>query len=80
MKIKHYVSCNVSKRREIKNGENYITLDISLKFASMENMKITSSEPKDYLGILGKVLITSLGLKTIGMPNKIQCMTLLMSV
>ena len=27
-------------------------------------MKITSSEPKDYLGISGKGLITSLGLKT----------------
>ena len=43
--------CNVRKHREIKYGENYITLDISLNFGILENMKITSSEPKDYLGI-----------------------------
>ena len=30
----------------------------------MENMKITSSDPKDYQGISGKGLITSLGLNT----------------
>ena len=34
------------KHREIKNGDNYITLDISLKFGSLEKMKIISSEPK----------------------------------
>ena len=55
---------NVMKHREIKNGEKYITLDISLKFGSMDNMKITSSEPKDYLVISGKGLITSLGINT----------------
>ena len=35
-------------------------------------MKITSSEPKDYVGISGKGLITSLGLKTIGKSNEIK--------
>ena len=40
---------NVRKHREIKDGENYITLDISLKFGSLEKMKITYSDPKDYL-------------------------------
>ena len=50
---------------DIKDGEKYITLDISLDFGSVEKMKITSSEPKDYQGISGKGLITSLGLKTI---------------
>ena len=30
----------------------------------MEKIKIKSSEPKDYFGISGKVLITSLGPKT----------------
>ena len=29
----------------------------------MDKMKITSSDPKYYLGILGKGLITSMGLK-----------------
>ena len=59
-------SCrNVSKHREINNGEQYIALDIYLKFRNLEKMKITSSEPKDYLGKSGKGLITSMGLKTI---------------
>ena len=31
--------CNVRKNREIKNGDKYITLDISLKFGSWEKLK-----------------------------------------
>ena len=53
---------NVRKHREIKLFKKYINLDISLKFGSLDKMKITSSEPKDYLGKSGKELITSLGL------------------
>ena len=53
------------KHREMKDGDNYITLDIYLNFGSMDRIKITSSKPKDYLGRSGKGLITSLGLKTI---------------
>ena len=34
---------NVRKHKEIKNGEKYITLDISLGFGSLDKMKITSS-------------------------------------
>ena len=34
---------NVMKHREINNGEKYITLEISLDFVSLENLKITSS-------------------------------------
>ena len=60
---------NVRKHREIKGGERYFTLDISLKFDSLENMKITSSESKDNLGISGKCLINSLGLKAIVRPH-----------
>ena len=56
---------NFSKHREIKNGKKYTTLDISLKFGSLDRIKITSSELKYYLGISGKGLITSMGLKTI---------------
>ena len=33
---------------DIKDGEKYIPLDISLDFGSMEKIKIKSSEPKDY--------------------------------
>ena len=34
------------KHREIKDGEKYITFDISLDFGILNNIKITSSEPK----------------------------------
>ena len=51
---------NFRKHREIKNGNQYIAFDISLKFGDMDNMKITYSDPKYHLGRSGKVLITSL--------------------
>ena len=34
---------NVRKHREIKNGEQYIDLGISLKLDCMDNKKVTSS-------------------------------------
>ena len=46
MNMKHYGRHNVSKHKDVKGSEKYVTLDISLKFASLENMRITSSEPK----------------------------------
>ena len=63
---------NVRKHREIKNGEQYNYLDISLMFGNMDKMKISSSEPKYYLGGSGKGLITSLGLNTIIRSKKIK--------
>ena len=54
---------NIRKHRDIKVIDKYVTLDISLKFDSLEKMKITSSESKDNLGISGKGFITSLGIK-----------------
>ena len=68
--LKNYGRCNVRKHRQINNGNKYIALDILLKFGSRDNMKITFSDPKGYLGILGKGLITSLGLKTISRRGK----------
>ena len=41
---------NVRKHKDIKNGEKYITLDIYLKFGSLYNMQIKSSDPEDCLG------------------------------
>ena len=55
--------CNVRKHREIKGSGKYVTLDISLKFDSLEKIKITSSESKEKLERSGKGLITSLGFK-----------------
>ena len=61
---------NVRKHREIKGSKKYVNLYISLKFDGMEKMRITSSETKNNLGIPGKGLITSLGLKAKTRPNK----------
>ena len=62
--------CNVSKHREIKVSDKYVTLDISLKSDSLEKIKITSSESKKRLGISEKGLITSLGIKAKVRPYK----------
>ena len=54
---------NVRKHREIKGSDKYVTLYISLKFESLDKMRITSSESKDHFGRSGKGLITSLGIE-----------------
>ena len=54
---------NVRKHGEVKDSDNYTTLEISLKFISLDKMRITSLEPKDNQGIPGKGLIISLSLK-----------------
>ena len=55
---------NVREKKEIKCGDKYVTLEISLKFDNMDNMKITSSELNGKLERSGKGLITSLCFKT----------------
>ena len=62
--IKNCGRRNVRKHREIRGSDKYVTMDISLKFDSLDKMKITSSESKDNLGRSVNGLITSLGLKT----------------
>ena len=62
--MKHCTRCNVRKHKEIKNGSKYINLYISLKFGSMDKIKIKYSEHKRMFGKSEKGLITSLGLKT----------------
>ena len=52
--MKNSVRLNNRKHREINIDENYITLDILLKFGSQDKMKIIPPEPKDYSGISGK--------------------------
>ena len=54
---------NVGKNREIKDSDKYITFYISLKFGSLDKMRITHSELKINLRRPEKGLITSLGLK-----------------
>ena len=44
--MKNCGRCNVRKHRENKGSYKYVTLDISLKFDSLDKMKITTSESK----------------------------------
>ena len=62
--MKHCGWHNFRKHKEIKGNDNYVTLEISSKFDSLDRMKITSSESKGKLEGSGKGLITSLGFNT----------------
>ena len=44
---KHCGRQNDKRHKEIKGSDKYVTLDIALKFDSMEKMKITYSESKE---------------------------------
>ena len=55
-------SRNVRKHIDIKGCYKYVTLKISLKFDSLDKMRITSSESKIKLRRSVKGLITSLGI------------------
>ena len=68
--MKFFVRRNVRKHRDIKGSEDYVTLDITLKFESLENMRITFLESKEVLGGSGKGLITSMGFKAKVRQNK----------
>ena len=61
---------NVKKHKDIKGSYKYVTLDISSKFDSLDNMKITPSESKGKLERSGKGLITSLDFKAKARPQK----------
>ena len=63
---------NVRKHKEIKGSDKYVTLYISLKFDSLDKMKITSSESKGKLERSGKGLITYLCFKTKARSHKYQ--------
>ena len=63
MNTKKFGCFNVRKHRYIKGSDNYVTLGISLKFDSLDNIRITSLDSKVKLGRSGKGLITSLCLK-----------------
>ena len=61
--MKNCGSRKVRKHKEIKGSDKIVTLEISAKFDSLDNMKSTSSELKGKLERSGKGLITSLGFK-----------------
>ena len=70
MNMKNCGRHNVRKHRDIKGSKKYVTLDISLKLDSLDNIRITSPESKFKWEISGKGLITSLSLKVKTRPNK----------
>ena len=70
MNMKNCGRRNVRKHIEIKVSDRYVTLNIPLKCDILDKIKITSSESKVKLRILGKGLITSLGLKSKTIPEK----------
>ena len=67
--MKNFALQNVRKHREIKGSDKYVTLYISLKFDSLDKIRITFSESENSLGRPGKGLITSLGFKAKVRPN-----------
>ena len=62
--MKNFGRHNVGKHGEIKGGDKYVTLNILLKFDSLDKMRISSSESKVKFRISRKGLITSLGIKS----------------
>ena len=70
MNIKNCGRRNVSKHRDIKGSDKYITLDIWLEFGSLDKIIITYSEPKHSLGRPGKGLMIILGIKANSRPKK----------
>ena len=64
MNMKNCGHRNVRNQTEIKDSDKYIT------FGSLDNMIITSSEPKYYFRISGKGFITYLGINTNVLSNK----------
>ena len=61
---------NVRKHREIKKCDKYTVLVIYSKMYCLENRELTSSESRDYMGIPGKGLPTSLDLRNKTPKNK----------
>ena len=56
---------NVKKHIDKKDSDEYITLEILLKFGSLDNMIIKSLEQNVYYGRPGKGLIKYQGIKKI---------------
>ena len=64
--------CNVRKHKEIKNGEQYIFFEISLKFDCPDKREVTNSGSRAYVGRSGKGLTNSMNIRTRRRLNKKQ--------
>ena len=60
----------VRKHKENRDSDKFVTLDISEKFDSLNNMETTSSESKEKLEISGMGLVTALAFKTKVRPTQ----------
>ena len=58
------VVAKLGKNKEIKDSDKIVTLDISAKFDSLNEMETTSSESRGKLERSGKELVTALDFKT----------------
>ena len=72
---------NFRKHKLIKNGDQYIALDISLKLDCLDNGEVTYSVSRYYVEISGKMLNTSLTLRTIrSSKNKQKARTIITDI
>ena len=60
MNMKNCGRRKVRKHKEIKSSDKIVTLNISEKFDSLNNMETTSSESKEKSERSGKALVTDL--------------------
>ena len=58
------VVAKLGKNKETKGSDKIVTLNVSAKFDSLNNMETTSSESKGKLRRSGKGLVTALAFKT----------------
>ena len=72
MNMKNCGRCKVRKHKKIKGSDKIVTLNISAKFDSLNNMETKSSESKGKLGRSVKGLVTALALNTKVRFAKIQ--------
>ena len=63
---------NFRKYNEINNGEQYISMEIYLKLDCLDKRGFASSGSRDYVGISGKGMTTSLTPRTRMRSNKKQ--------
>ena len=70
MNIKICGRRNARQHKEIKGSDEYVIYDISLKFDSLDKMKIKSSESEEKLEVSGNGLITSWDFKSKVRPHK----------
>ena len=72
MNMKNCGRRKVNKHKEIKVSDKSVTLDISTKFDSMNNMKPHLQSQKENLERSGKGLVTALDFKNEVRSEKVQ--------